>query len=157
MYQFAQEGLRLHPRTPRLVAALDVAATHGVTAAQALAAAARKAETGEAPAAEDAPKKSWWKRAVSRITGKGPNVEDAIAAGAASLDTKLATIADELDRRADVSDRRTLLHILRVAHAAADHLDGKVKAMVAALRQSSSVSGLPSDQELSALLRRVLG
>ena len=145
MYQFAQEGLRLHPRTPRLVAALEVAASNGASA------------TAPEAEADDSQKKSWWRRAVNKLTGKGPNVESALAAAAAAVDGKLATIADELDRRADVSDRRTLLHVLRVSHAGADHTDGKVRAMVAALRQSNAVSGLPSDQELSALLRRVLG
>src|SRR5262249_18028827 len=68
MHQFAQEGLRLHPRAPRLVAALEVAAGKGGTAA--------------APAAEEPAKASWWRRTISKITGRGAGAgaEEALAA-----------------------------------------------------------------------------
>lgn len=144
MYQFAQEGLRLHPQAPRLVAALEVAAGQGASAA-----------APPATAAEERPK-AWWRRAIGKITGRGQGAEDALAAAAASVDAKIAAVADELERRADVTDRRTLLHVLRVAHAGADHLEGKIASMKRALRQSNAVSGLPSDKELTALLRRLL-
>ena len=145
MYQFAQEGLRQHPSAPRLVAALEVAAGQGASAA---------APPPPAPAPE--PQKSWWRRAVGKLTGKGTGVEDALAAAAASVDARLAAVADELERRADVIDRRTLLHVLRVAHAGGDQLDVKIASMIRALRQSNAISRLPSDKDLTALLRRIL-
>lgn len=142
MYQFAQEGLRLHPSAPRLNAALEAAA-------------AKIGAPAPTPAA-DAPKGSWWRRAVGKITGRHAAVVDPAADAAASLDAKLVTLADELERRAVVSDRRTLLHTLRIAHAGSDQLDGKIAVMIRALRQSNAVTRLPSDKELTTLLRRVL-
>ncbi len=143
MYQFAQEGLRQHPDAPRLIAALDVAAGQGA------------AKAAPPPPAEP-PKASWWRRTIGKLTGRGTAVEDALAAAAASLDARLAAIVDELERRADVVDRRALIQILRVAHAGAESLDGKVASMVRALRQTVAVSGLPPDKDLAALLRRLL-
>ena len=130
-----------------------MAASNGGSAAAAAAGGSAAAAAG---AEGDEPQKaSWWRRAVNKLTGKGPNVEAALAAAAASVDGKLAAIADELDRRADVSDRRTLLQRpagrprrrrSRRRHACS--------AMIAALRQTNAVSGLPCDHELSTLLRR---
>jgi tetratricopeptide (TPR) repeat protein len=160
MYQFAQEGLRLHPKAPRLVAALDVAAARGAAAAADAAAKASAPAAGAAAAAEP-PKTSWWRRTVGKLTGRGAGggdagVEAALATAAASVDAKLATIADELERRATVTDRRTLLQVLRIAHAGADHTDGKITSIIRAIRQTPAVSGLPSDKDLTALLRQVL-
>ena len=46
--------------------------------------------------------------------------------------------------------------LLRVAHAGADRDDARVFALAAALKDSPFVTGLPSDQDLLALLRRAL-
>jgi hypothetical protein len=46
--------------------------------------------------------------------------------------------------------------LLRVAHAAADRDEARVFALAAALKDTPFVTGLPSDQELLALLRRAL-
>lgn len=143
MYQFAQEGLRAHPRAPRLVAALETAARRGAEIT-----APPPAPGGDAP-------KSWWRRTISKITGRHPVVDEA-AVAAAAVDAKVAAIADELERRADVSDRRTLLQELRTAHAAAEQLEGKVTAMVRAIRQSRAISNRPADKDLASLLRRLL-
>jgi tetratricopeptide (TPR) repeat protein len=169
MYQFAQEGLRRHPRTPRLAAAVDMAASQGGTGPEpAPGAGAARAGAGTAPAsadagaaagggaAADAPKANWWRRTVNKLTGKGPRVEDAVAAAAGSVDAKLGAIADELERRATVTDRRTLLQVLRIAHAGADDLDGRIASMIRALRQTNAVLRLPADKDLTALLRRLL-
>ena len=136
-------------------------------------AAAAGSASGAADSASGERPKSWWRRAISRFGGGGAGgarggsggdsgdsggsaVEDALAAAATSLDARLAAIADELARRARVSDRRTLLHVLRVAHASSSYLDDQIDAMLRALRQTNAVDRLPSDRELAALLRRAL-
>ena len=144
MYQFAQEGLRSHPRAPRLVAALETAARRGAE----ITAPPSGAPSGDAP-------KSWWRRTIGKITGRHPAVTEATVA-AAAVDAQVAAIADELERRADVTDRRTLLQELRTAHAAAEQLEGKVTAMVRVIRQSRAISNRPSDKVLASLLRRLL-
>jgi tetratricopeptide (TPR) repeat protein len=146
MYQFAQEGLRLHPRTPRLVTALEAATARGATARP----------SGAASPPAEAPRANWWRRTIGKLTGRGSGVEDALATASASVDAGLAAIADELERRARVADRRALLSVLRTAHAASDHTDGKIAAMIRALRQTNVVSRLPPDKDLTALLRRLL-
>jgi tetratricopeptide (TPR) repeat protein len=148
MLQFAEEGLRRHPRTPGLVAARAVAKQH-LDAEQAAAA------TAAARASGGAAKSPWWRRAVDKITGRG-STPDPRAAAAASLDHKLTAVVDQLAARAKVVDRAHLIHTLRLAHLSADHAEGKVFALVAALKSSRAIRDLPSDQQLFALLRRFL-
>jgi tetratricopeptide (TPR) repeat protein len=169
MLQFAEEGLRLHPRTAGLLAARAVARQHlspeQAAAATAAARAADAADDADAPA-----KKSWWRRAVNKITGRGPSQatpdptsdpasdpsSDPVRGAAASLDDKLTTVIEELAFHARVIDRPALLAALRRAYATAGPSDGKVFALVAALKASHAVRELPSDQDLIALLRRTL-
>ncbi len=87
-----------------------------------------------------------------KITGK----QDPLATADASLDAKLTAIVDEQSNRSRVFDRIPLKQEQRIAHAGADHTEGRVFAMVAALKTSSAIRDLPSDQELIALLRREL-
>jgi tetratricopeptide (TPR) repeat protein len=147
MLQFAEEGLRRHPRTPGLVAARAVAKQH-LDAEQAAAATAA-ARAGDASA-----KSPWWRRAVDKITGRGSAPDP--RAATASLDHKLTAVVDQLAVRAKVVDRAHLLRTLRLAHLSADYAEGKVFALVAALKSSRAIRDLPSDQQLIALLRRFL-
>ncbi|MGN6104148.1 MAG: hypothetical protein ACTHU0_03520, partial [Kofleriaceae bacterium] len=144
MHAFASEGLRHHPGAPRLIAALDAAAPH-VPGAPVKAA---------AEALPEAPRSSWWRRAVDKLTGKTGKAK---AAATATLEGKLAAIADELDRRCSVTDRRTLLHVMRVAYREDAPLDVRIEALIHALRGSNAISELPSEAGLVALLRQVLG
>jgi tetratricopeptide (TPR) repeat protein len=152
MLQFAEEGLRRHARTPGLVAARAVARQH-LSPEQAAAA------TAAARAGDEASARSpWWRRAVDKITGRGPSqrIPDPRGGTPASLDGKLTAVVDRLAVRARVLDRPRLLHTLRLAHLSADHAEGKVFALVAALKSSRAITDLPSDQQLIALLRRML-
>jgi hypothetical protein len=177
MAQFAREGLRLHPGAGRLRAAVNVAADNGASggaasssataSSSASSSATTSATSTSAPSGSGQPSpeaaerpKSWWRRAINRVSGRGSGdgsaVEDALAAAATSLDARLAAIADELGRRARVTDRRTLLHVLRTAHASSGYLDDQIDAMLRALRQTNAIDRLPSDRDLTALLRRAL-
>lgn len=152
MLQFAEEGLRRHPRTPGLVAARAVARQHltpDEAAAATAAARAGEPTTGKPP---------WWRRAVDRITGRAPPARssDPRTGAVPSLDRKLTHIIDQLASRARVIDRASLLHALRLAHLSADHTEGRVFALVAALKTSRAITDLPGDQQLIALLRRLL-
>ncbi len=153
MLQFAEEGLRRHARAAGLTAARDVAKRQLSPEQAAAATAAGRTADDEAPA-----KPSWWRRAVNKITGRSPSqaIPDPIVATATSLDHKLARVVDELAVRARVTDRPGLLQTLRLAQLSADHRDGKVFALIAALKTSHAVRDLPGDQELIALLRRLL-
>lgn len=144
MLGFAEEALRVHPRAPALAAARDVARGH------------LPAGTTAPPPAEDSPapaKPSWWRRAVNAITGRST---PATMATADSFDHKLTAVVNELALRATIADRVVLTQLLRVAYASADHTDGRVFAMVAAIKDTPAIRDLPSDQELIALLRREL-
>jgi len=148
MLRFAEEGLRWHPRTPGLVAARAVARQHVTPEAAAAAAAAARA--GEVPA-----RPPWWRRAVDKLTRRGePATPGGTATG--SIEKKLTAVVDHLAARGKVVDRQRLLHTLRLAHLSAEHGEGKVFALVEALKDSRSARDLPSDQELIALLRRML-
>jgi tetratricopeptide (TPR) repeat protein len=139
MYQFSEEGLRLHPRNPILVGHRDRAR-------------ANLPKDTPAPAvAEDTPARpSWWRRAVSAVTGRPAT------AAPPTLDSKLERIMGELTKGAVIRDREAVMQLLRVAHAGADRDEARVFALAAALKDSPFVTNLPSDQELLALLRRAL-
>jgi len=147
MLQCAEEGLQRHPRTPGLVAARAVAKQH-LTAEQAAAA------TAAARSGDHAAQSSWWRRAVGRIIGRGSSPAD--RSGSANLDRKLIAVIDQLAARAKVVDRAQLLHTLRLAHMSVEHAEGKVFALVSALKSSRAIRDLPADQQLIALLRRHL-
>jgi tetratricopeptide (TPR) repeat protein len=155
MLAFAEEALRLHPKASRLVAARDIAREHAPTATEPTeeVAAALASQPEAAPPPES--KQSWWRRAVNKITGKGPNIAAGVSAAVDSLDARLGAIADELEQRGAVNDRRVLLHTLRVAHAGADTVEGRVQAMIAAMRMSHSIT-IESENAVAALLRRHL-
>lgn len=138
LYQFAEEGLRLHPGDPKLVA-------HRTTARANLPPGTKL--PGDAQA--DAPKPSWWRRAVGAITGRP-------ATPPPSLDQKLERIIGELAKGSVIQDRATVLQLLRVAHGAADRDEARLFALCAALKDCPAISNLPGDQELLALLRRAL-
>jgi tetratricopeptide (TPR) repeat protein len=135
MATFATEGLTHHPKSTSLANARDVAVQQGADAT---------------PTADQAPKPSWWRRAVSKITGKG-----GLAQKVANLDTQLGEIADEITASGATTDRRSLLYVMRIAHASAEDLDGKVRAMVDAIR-ASHARDLPDERTLHALVRDVL-
>lgn len=139
MYQFAEEGLRLHPKHPTLTAHRDRARANLPANAQL-----------PAPPADAAAKPSWWRRAVGAITGKPPTHPPP------TLELRLDRIMGELARGSTIRDREAVLQLLRVAHAAADRDDARVFALAAALKDTPFVSDLPSDQDLLALLRRAL-
>jgi hypothetical protein len=145
MLTFAEEGLRRHPGTKQLASARDVA--RGQLPADTLAQAAEVA----AGVIEGGAKPSWWRRAVSKITGRAPTQPPA----APSLEAQLAAIADELGKTATISDRGALLAVLRVAHTGAQG-DARVIAMATAIKSSGVVTHIQSDQDLLALLRRTL-
>jgi len=132
MYRFADEGLSRNAKAGALVAARDEARQH--------------LPDGSAPPSEAKP--SWWRRAVNKITGRQTPVTP--------LETQLAAIADALAIQARVIDREMLVAALRTAHASAEHADGKVMAMVEAVRKSYAIRDLPDDQALIALLREAL-
>ncbi|MEO8700735.1 MAG: hypothetical protein ABI867_11860 [Kofleriaceae bacterium] len=143
MITFAQEGLKLHPRAQSLAHARDVARDKGGIAAAA-----------PVDAEFTAAKPSWWKRAVSKITGRG---SAEIEATLATLDATLEVIADELGKQATIADRRTLLYVMRVAHASgAENRDGRIRAIVTAIRGTNSVSNLPSDDAVTKIVRKAL-
>lgn len=138
MYQFAEEGLRLHPNHAKLVAHRNTARANLPPGTQ-------------LPGAQpDAPKPSWWRRAVGAITGRPP------PAPPPSLDQKLDRIVGELAKGSVVQDRATVLQLLRVAYGAADRDEARVFALAAAIKDCPAISNLPSDQDLLALLRRAL-
>jgi tetratricopeptide (TPR) repeat protein len=141
MYQFAEEGLRLHPKHPTLTAHRERARAN--LPANAIPAA-------PPPPPDTAPKPSWWRRAVGAITGKPPTSPPP------TLDGRLDKIMGELARGSTIQNRDAVLQLLRVAHAAADRDDARVFALAAALKDTPFISNLPSDQELLALLRRAL-
>lgn len=139
MYQFAEEGLRLHPKNSTLTAHRDRARAQ------------LPADAAPPPLPDDAaPRPSWWRRAVSAVTGRPPTTPPP------SIDTKLDKIMTELAKGAQVRDREAVLQLLRVAYAGADRDEARVFALAAALKDSPFVTNLPSDQELLALLRRAL-
>ena len=139
MYQFAEEGLRLHPRDATLIAHRDRAKAN------------LPAGTAPPPLPDDAaPKPSWWRRAVSAVTGRPPTTPPP------TIDSRLDKIMVELAKGSQIRDREAVLQLLRVAHAGADRDDARVFALAAALKDSPFVTGLPSDQDLLALLRRAL-
>lgn len=138
MYQFAEEGLRLHPRHPTLTAHRDRARAN------------LPADALPTPPPDAAPKPSWWRRAVGAITGRPPTRPPA------TVDARLDRIVGELARGSTIRDREAVLQLLRVAHAAADRDEARVFALAAALKDTPFISDLPSDQELLALLRRAL-
>lgn len=141
-YQFAEEGLRLHPSNATLVAHRERARAN--LPANAIPP-SPPAGTDQGP-----PKPSWWRRAVGAITGKPPTSPPP------TLDGRLDKIMGELARGSTIRDREAVLQLLRVAHAAADRDDARVFALAAALKDTPFISNLPSDQELLALLRRAL-
>jgi hypothetical protein len=152
MLQYAEEGLRRHARTPGLVAARAVARQH--LSPEQAAAATAAARAGGGPSARS----PWWRRAVDKITGRSPpsRIPDPRGGAPATVDRKLGAVVDQLAARARVLDRPRLLHTLRLAHLSADHAEGRVFAVVAALKSSRAITDLPSDQQLIALLRRML-
>ena len=138
MYQFAEEGLRLHPKHATLTAHRDRARANLPANVQL-----------PQPPADAAPKPSWWRRAVGAITGRPPSAPN-------TVDARLDRIVGELARGSTIRDREAVLQLLRVAHAAADRDEARVFALAAAIKDTPFVSDLPSDQELLALLRRAL-
>jgi hypothetical protein len=134
MYQFAEEGLRLHPNHPTLVGHRDRA----------------KANLPAGAISEGKP--SWWRRAVGAITGKPPTQPPPLN----PVDKKLDTIVGELAKGSTILDRTMILQQLRVAYGSADRDEARVFALAGALKDSTAVSNLPSDQDLLALLRRAL-
>jgi len=145
MLRFAEEGLGRFPRAEALIAARDVARER-VPAGEEL--------PGTETAQSAAPKQSWWRRAVNKITGKSAPVSTVPVADPA--DIQLLRVVNELALRATIVDRTTLMQLLRVTYASAEHIEGRVFAMVAALKDSPAIAALPSDQELIQLLRREL-
>ena len=139
MYQFAEEGLRLHPRDATLIAHRDRARAN-----------LPPGSIPPAPAADTAQRPSWWRRAVGAITGKPPTNAPP------TLDARLDRIMGELARGSTIRDREAVLQVLRVAHAAADRDEARVFALAAAIKDTPFISDLPSDQDLLALLRRAL-
>jgi hypothetical protein len=140
MYQFAREGLKLHPNHPTLV-------THRERARANL-------PPGAVPADDGKP--SWWRRAVGAITGRSPTKPPPVDSVRAAVDVKLDAIVGELAKGSTILDRQILLQDLRTAYGSADREDARVFALAAALKDSAGVSHLPSDQDLLALLRRAL-
>ncbi len=142
MYQFAEEGLRLHPRDPTLTQHRDRARANlpanAIPPPQA------------APPGDQANKPSWWRRAVGAITGKPATTPPP------TLDVRLDRIVGELARGSTIQTREAVLQLLRVAHAAADRDDARVFTLAEAIKNTPFISNLPSDQELLALLRRAL-
>jgi tetratricopeptide (TPR) repeat protein len=139
MYQFAEEGLRLHPRDATLTAHRDRAKAN------------LPADQPPPPLPTDAaPKPSWWRRAVSAVTGRPPTTPPP------TIDSRLDKVMTELAKGSTIRDREAVLQLLRVAHAGADRDEARVFALAAALKDSPFVTNLPSDQELLALLRRAL-
>jgi hypothetical protein len=148
MLAFAEEGLRRHPKSTGLVMARDVARRSIPADKQADAARVAAAAIAAGSGPTDAPKASWWRRAVNKITGKPPTKS-------VTLDEQLGAIADEIGKTATVSDRNALLAVLRVAHAGTQG-DQRVIAMATAVKTCGVVTQIQSDQELLALLRRTL-
>jgi hypothetical protein len=139
MYQFAEEGLRLHPRDATLIGHRDRAKAN------------LPSDTPPPPLPADAAARpSWWRRAVSAVTGRPPTRPPP------TVDSRLDNIMTELAKGSQIQNRDAVLQLLRVAHAAADRDEARVFALAAALKDSPFVTGLPSDQELLALLRRAL-
>jgi len=139
MYQFAEEGLRLHPRDATLIAHRDKAKAN------------LPQDQPPPPLPTDAaPKPSWWRRAVSAVTGRPATSPPP------TLDSRIDKIMLELAKGSTIRDREAVMQLLRVAHAGADRDEARVFALAAALKDSPFVTGLPSDQELLALLRRAL-
>jgi len=142
MYQFAEEGLRLHPRHATLTAHRDRARANLPPGSVPASPAPGPGDAGAKP--------SWWRRAVGAITGKPPTTPPP------TLEGRLANIMGELARGSTIRDREAVLQLLRVAHAAADRDDARVFALAAALKDTPFISDLPNDQDLLALLRRAL-
>src|SRR5262249_1027158 len=117
MFQFAEEGLRLHARNDKLVA-------HRERARQNL----PPGSTPPPPPDDPAPTPSWWRRAVGAITGKPPG-HPLAASPSPTLDTRLDRIMGELSKGSTISDREAVRQILRVAHAGADRDDARVFAL----------------------------
>jgi tetratricopeptide (TPR) repeat protein len=139
MYQFAEEGLRLHANHPKLVAHRDRARAN------------LPANTLPPTVAQsDAARPSWWRRAVGAITGRPPTTPPP------SLDARLDAIVGELAKGSVIRDRTAVLQVLRIAHGSADRDEARVFALAAALKDCPAVTDLPSDQDLLALLRRAL-
>jgi hypothetical protein len=139
MYQFAEEGLRLHANNPKLTTHRDRARAN------------LPANTPLPTVAQsDAARPSWWRRAVGAITGRPPTVPPP------SLDHRLDTIVGEIAKGSVIRDRTAVLQVLRIAHGSADRDEARVFALAAALKDCPAVTNLPSDQELLALLRRAL-
>ena len=136
MYQFAVEGLKLHPNHPTLVTHRDRA----------------KANLPPGAVPSDDGKPSWWRRAVGAITGRPPTKPPPIN----PVDQKLDTIVGELAKGSTIIDRTLILQQLRTAYGSADRDEARVFALAAALKDSPAVSNLPNDQDLLALLRRAL-
>ncbi|HSD88618.1 MAG TPA: hypothetical protein VLB44_13915, partial [Kofleriaceae bacterium] len=126
MYQFAEEGLRLHPANPKLVGHRDRARAN-----------LPAGTLPPTPAASEAAKPSWWRRAVGAITGRPPTTPPP------SLDQRLDRILGELAKGSVIQDRATVLQLLRVAHAAADRDEARVFALAAALKDCPAVTNLP--------------
>ena len=93
MYQFAEEGLKLHPNHPNLVTHRDRARAN--------------LPPGAVPTGEGKP--SWWRRAVGAITGKPATRPPPIPR------PKLDAIIGELAKSSTVVDRTLLLQQLRAA------------------------------------------
>ncbi len=138
MYQFAIEGLKLHPNHPTLVTHRDRAKAN--------------LPPGAVPALADDGKPSWWRRAVGAITGRPPTKPPPLN----PVDQKLDAIVGELAKGSTIVDRNLILQQLRTAYGSADRDEARVFALAAALKDSPAVSNLPNDQDLLALLRRAL-
>ena len=122
MLGFAEEGLRLHPKATSLASGRDVARRH-LPEGTAIPAPGDAGDTATRP--------SWWRRAINKITGRQTPVTTQTAD---SFDYQLTAIVNELALRATIVDRPTLTQTLRVAYAAAEDTDGRVFAMVDAIK-----------------------
>ncbi|HEV7559491.1 MAG TPA: hypothetical protein VGO00_28640, partial [Kofleriaceae bacterium] len=161
MLTFAEEALRRHPRDPKAAGftiardtaksklPADAVARASEVVAQVMSSTA--APGSDAAESADAPKPSWWRRAVGAITGRPPTQPPPLV----TLDQQLATIADDLAKLTTVSNRDALVAVLRVAHAGAQG-DARVIAMATAIKTCGVVGTLQSDQDLLALLRRTV-
>ena len=137
MAGFAEEALRAHPKAHSLAVARDAA--RGQLPADA---------TVPPPADDGTARPSWFRRAWRKITGAPPAGDP--------LDREIAAIVEMLERRTSVVDRSTLVHVVRLAHAAGDSRDARVYSIIESIKESAAIADLPSDQELLALLRKVV-
>lgn len=129
---FAEEALQRHRRHVGITTLRDAAQRRLQ---------APPPEPPPPPAEEPAPKKVPWYRRMFGLGAKPP-----------SLEMRLDGVIDALA----LADRDAAMQLLRTAHGSAERDEARVFAMVAALKDSTFASKLPSDQELLALLRRAL-